>query len=386
MQKGIVAVSGGPDSMALLDILRKKNMYSLFVAHVNYQKRETAYRDENLVREYCEKYNIPYKVLYPKYTTGNFQSWAREVRYHFFKECALEFEAPYVFVAHQMDDYIETYIFQKRRNMVCDTFGLASQTKREGYEIIRPLLMWEKKDLENYCIENHVPYGIDESNLTNHYTRNQIRHSIVENMSKEEKVDMLKKIDEENRLWNEQRSKASLFKGDMNSKPNWIELEMFLFQYTKKHYSKKHMESLLTQLHSNILVEVDGYDVENYHGQLIVSKQKEAVYDIYDSMTYVEKDLYQFKQDGKRIESILLKEEDFPIVVRTVKDTDFIQLRFGKKNVHRFFIDRKISKIKRKYWLVVENAAKEIIFVPGIGCNVEHFSVKPNIFMLQCNL
>ena len=48
-KKFIAAVSGGPDSMALLDMLRKKGKYSLFVAHVNYQKRETAYRDETLV-------------------------------------------------------------------------------------------------------------------------------------------------------------------------------------------------------------------------------------------------------------------------------------------------------------------------------------------------
>lgn len=386
MQNCIVAVSGGPDSMALLDILRKGGQYSLFVAHVNYQKRETAYRDETLVKEYCDKYQIPYKVLYPVYEKGNFQSWAREVRYAFFKECALEFGASLVFVAHQMDDLIETYIFQKRRNMICDVYGLAGQTKREGYEIIRPLLMWEKKELEEYCIVNKVPYGIDESNLTDHYTRNQIRHSLMDSMSKEEKISYLKRIDAENIRWQNEKEQAQKFNGDMSNNPSWLELELYLNRYTHKHYSKKHMCSLLEQLHKNILVEIDGFDVENYQGHLIVSKEKEKVHDVYPCLTYINKDTYCLSREGKTIESICVSEADFPLVVRTVHDTDVIQMRFGKKKVHRFFIDRKIPKVKRKYWLVVENARGEVIFVPGIGCNVEHFGLKPNLFMLQCNL
>ncbi|MDO4465601.1 MAG: tRNA lysidine(34) synthetase TilS [Bacillota bacterium] len=386
MKKGIVAVSGGPDSMAMLDMLRKEGVYSLFVAHVNYQKRETAYRDEKIVKEYCQKYDIPFKVLYPEYDSGNFQSWAREVRYQFFKEYAKEVGAKFLFVAHQMDDLLETYIFQKRRNMVCDTFGLAVRSSRSGYEIYRPLLSYEKKELEQYCIENEIPYGIDESNLTNHYTRNQIRHSIIDTMSRKEKQEMVSKIEEENKIWQERRKKAMCFQGNMEDNPDWLDLETYLFSFTKKHYSKKHMNSLLEQLRKNILVSIDGYDVENYHGKLLVSKEGSFVYDVYERLSYVNKGTYIFCQNGKTIESLFVREEDFPLVVRTVKDTDTIQLRIGKKNVHRFFVDRKIPKSKRKYWLVVENSKKEIIFVPGIGCNVSHFGIKPNLFMLQCNL
>lgn len=386
MQKGIVAVSGGPDSMALLDMLRKEGEYSLFVAHVNYQKRDTAYRDEKIVKEYCQRYDIPFRVLYPVYESGNFQSWARDVRYLFFKEYAQEIGAKYLFVAHQMDDLIETYIFQKRRNMVCDTFGLATRSSRSGYEIVRPLLSFEKRELEDYCINNHVSYGIDESNLTDHYTRNQIRHSVIERMSKDDKKKMVLQIEEENRSWQEKRKQAMCFQGDMNQKPSWLELETYLHSYTKKHYSKKHMCSLLEQLHKNVLISLDGYDVENYQGHLLVSKQKERVYDVYDSLCYLSKENYILCEKGRVIESLCVTEEDFPLVIRTVRDTDTIQLRIGNKNVHRFFVDRKIPKSKRKYWLVIENSKKEIIFVPGIGCNVEHFGIKPNLFMLQCNL
>ena len=94
MSKCVVACSGGPDSMALLDQLNKQG--------------DTADRDEKIVKEYCKKYDIPVRVLYPVHEKGNFQAWARDVRYAFFEEVADEFDTKLLYVAHQMDDVIET--------------------------------------------------------------------------------------------------------------------------------------------------------------------------------------------------------------------------------------------------------------------------------------
>ncbi len=58
----LVAVSGGPDSMALLDMCRRMSFY-IEAAHVNYHKRSTAERDEKIVRDYCDKYNIVFHKL-----------------------------------------------------------------------------------------------------------------------------------------------------------------------------------------------------------------------------------------------------------------------------------------------------------------------------------
>ena len=91
MSKCVVACSGGPDSMALLDQLNKQGK-DIVVAHVNYKHRDTADRDEKIVKEYCKKYDIPVRVLYPVHEKGNFQAWARDVRYAFFEEVADEFD------------------------------------------------------------------------------------------------------------------------------------------------------------------------------------------------------------------------------------------------------------------------------------------------------
>ena len=80
------------------------------------------------------------------------------------------------------------------------------------------------------------------------------------------------------------------------------------------------------------------------------------------------------KNEGKTIEMFSVDAPDFPLVIRRVRVNDTIQMRFGNKNVHRFFVDRKISKIHRKYWLVVENKVGNVIFVPGLGCDVKHYS------------
>ena len=72
MSKCVVACSGGPDSMALLDQLNKQGK-DIVVAHVNYKHRDTADRDEKIVKEYCKKYDIPVRVLYPVYEKENFR-------------------------------------------------------------------------------------------------------------------------------------------------------------------------------------------------------------------------------------------------------------------------------------------------------------------------
>ena len=83
--KMVIACSGGPDSMALFALCLDQGI-DVVVAHVNYHKRETADRDEQIVKNFALQHNVPVCVLHPVYESGNFQNWAREVRYQFFYE------------------------------------------------------------------------------------------------------------------------------------------------------------------------------------------------------------------------------------------------------------------------------------------------------------
>ncbi|RGS31670.1 tRNA lysidine(34) synthetase TilS [Eubacterium sp. AF22-8LB] len=381
MLKCVVACSGGPDSMALLDQLNKQGR-DIVVAHVNYKHRDTADRDENIVKEYCQKYGIPVRVCYPIHEKGNFQAWARDVRYAFFEEVADEFDTKLLYVAHQMDDVIETYFFQKKRNMICDYYGLKQESSRHGYKIIRPLLSYTKVELQMYCVENGVSFGIDESNLTNHYTRNVIRHTQIEKMSRKEKEEWILKIEEENAVWKKQRNQINLFlKGWnydiqllLNQENAWLYLDSFLFNTLHHHFSRKYMEELCIQLKSNVLIEIENYLLERHNNKLyFLPKPKDVNYKL-NALRVGEYEDFTILSQGNRIEGFSVEASDFPLIIRRVRANDSIKMRFGNKNVHRFFVDRKISKIQRKYWLIVENKLGHVIFVPGLGCDVEHYS------------
>ena len=381
MSKCVVACSGGPDSMALLDQLNKQGK-DIVVAHVNYKHRDTADRDEKIVKEYCKKYDIPVRVLYPVHEKGNFQAWARDVLYAFFEEVADEFDTKLLYVAHQMDDVIETYLFQKNRNMICDWYGLKEKSVRHGYQIIRPLLNFTKSELQQYCNDNGVSFGIDESNLTNHYTRNVIRHTQIEKMDRNEKEEWILKIQNENDFWQIKREGIEDFLKNwnkdvdslLNQEDAWLCLDTFLFQALSHHFSRKYMEELCVQLKGNVLIEIENHLLERHNEKLYLMPKPQNVYYTLNELEYKDYKEFSIMNQGQTIESFSVEASDFPLVVRHVKVNDVISMRFGNKNVHRFFVDRKICKIYRKYWLVVENNAGKVIFVPGLGCDVEHYS------------
>jgi tRNA(Ile)-lysidine synthase len=119
----VLAVSGGPDSMFLLDKMRSER-YRFIVAHVNYQKREESDFDERLVKQYCQKYSLPceiYQVQSSEHASiANFQAKARKIRYDFFQKLADKYQTEYIVVAHHCDDHLETYLLQKQRKSLVD--------------------------------------------------------------------------------------------------------------------------------------------------------------------------------------------------------------------------------------------------------------------------
>jgi tRNA(Ile)-lysidine synthetase-like protein len=78
-----------------------------------------------------------------------------------------------------------------------------------------------------------------------------------------------------------------------------------------------------------------------------------------------------------------LAESDFPLTIRSPRAGDAIEMRFGRKRLNRFFIDRRIPRWQRAVWPVVANRAGQVILVPGLGCDCQHFSMMPDFNVLQ---
>lgn len=178
-----VGVSGGADSMCLLHILsRIKEEYGIILkaVHINHGIRgEEALRDENLVREYCNKLGIELLVfqkdipyLAKEMGLGE-EECGRVVRY----ECFALAQCDAVATAHSLSDSIETMLFNLIRGT--GVRGLCGIPPVRKDNIIRPLIDCTREEIETYCSENRVPYITDSTNLTDNYKRNFIRHNII---------------------------------------------------------------------------------------------------------------------------------------------------------------------------------------------------------------
>ena len=180
--KLIVGVSGGPDSVCLLDVfvkLTKKYNLKLHIVHVNYELRgEDSKKDEIFVRELAKKYNIEVTVLKPKKRTykGNLENCLRNIRYDFFEKVRSELDYDLIAVAHNQDDQAETVLMRIIRGSgLAGLGGIRIKTRN----IIRPLLQTSKTDILAYLKANNLKYRIDKSNFEKKFTRNSIRHGLL---------------------------------------------------------------------------------------------------------------------------------------------------------------------------------------------------------------
>lgn len=180
-KKLLLAVSGGIDSMVLLDLLNKLR-FNICVVHCNFQLRgKESDGDEMLVREICQDSYIPYFIEsfdtleFAKENKLSIQLAARKLRYDWFQEIiSLGFD--YVLTAHHLDDNVETFLINFTRGTGLE--GLTGIPAQNG-NIIRPLLPFSREEIENYALENKIQWREDSSNASDKYFRNKIRHDIV---------------------------------------------------------------------------------------------------------------------------------------------------------------------------------------------------------------
>ena len=178
--KLLLAVSGGVDSMVMVDLFHKSG-FNYEVAHVNHSTRKgQSDKDAAFVKEFCQKFGVPcyIKVLdYDSLSKGNFQSNARDARYSFFESIMLKKKIDFLATAHHMDDRWETFFMNLNRKSGIS--GLTS-LKSKVDNIIRPLLCFTKAEIQEYAHENNIAFVVDTSNDTDDYTRNKVRHHLTE--------------------------------------------------------------------------------------------------------------------------------------------------------------------------------------------------------------
>lgn len=185
--KIVVGVSGGPDSVCLLDVLAtlsKKFAFELHIAHVNYNLRGSdSIKDCELVKKLGDKYGIQVSLIGPNKADykGNLESNLRNLRYDFFEKLRNELGFDLIAVAHNLDDQAETVLMRIIRGSGLE--GLSSiKAKRDT--VIRPLLKISKKEILAYNKQNKLKFRLDKSNKNLDFTRNRIRHELLPYLEK----------------------------------------------------------------------------------------------------------------------------------------------------------------------------------------------------------
>jgi tRNA(Ile)-lysidine synthase len=208
VKKYIIAVSGGVDSVTLLDMLMTPDRGSriedrdngglsalrssiqypqsqLVVAHVDHGIREESAGDAEFVRELAAKYGLKFEIYKSNLGAKASESTAREVRYKYLRRCCKKHGASAIITAHHQDDLLETAILNILRGT--GWRGLSSLrpvSDRQNVKIIRPLLDKTKAQLIDYAKTNQLKWREDHTNINQDYLRNYIRHTLLAEAAK----------------------------------------------------------------------------------------------------------------------------------------------------------------------------------------------------------
>ncbi len=202
--KYIVAVSGGVDSVVLLDLLSRQKNLELVVAHFDHGIRKESKKDAQFVEELAAKYNLPFISKEEKLGEAASEEAARSARYTFLEAARTKQKAVAIITAHHADDVLETMII----NILRGTGWRGISALRSEKTIIRPLLHLQKDELYNYAKQRSLLWCEDETNTDEKYLRNYVRLNITSKLSLSEKQRFLKLHDGQVDLQKEMNEEA----------------------------------------------------------------------------------------------------------------------------------------------------------------------------------
>ena len=392
-----VAYSAGIDSQVLLNIaykLKDKLNYNLIAIHVNYNLRgEESIGDEMFARDTAQNYNIDIYVKQiekGKYNNKNTQLEARRDRYLFFKELYNKKIYDYLLIAHNKDDLTETIIYRMIKGSGTNIYKALS--KKRKY-VLRPILNFYRKDIEEYAKQNNLSHREDSSNKTNKYSRNKLRNVIIpmlEEINSQAKNNIIKfayRVYEESNILrkkvNKTYKKIEISRNKINIKniKNKLLLKKIIIKFLFKNnieITEKRLLEILKIIYSkkpNIALRLDDYNLTKSYCLLEIVKDNDINA---DSITVYNDGVYNFAGKTINIKTVLNKDIDykkniyikktFPIVIRKRKEGDFLYSypNGEKKYLRKILIDLKVPFKDRDLIPIIEseNEAAAIYLEP----------------------
>ena len=390
----ICAVSGGVDSICLLDVLKKLD-YKVVLAHVNHHKRLESKHEAKAMENLAKTLKIPFELLdYYADNTANFQDHARKARYAFFKDLAKKYQTKYIATAHHLDDQAETILMRLASGSNLYGYGgIAINLDLDAVEIARPLLCVTKEELYNYAKENNLVFFEDVSNASNDYLRNRIRHNIVPEFKKLND-DALNKFQEYSiqikEAFNFIRKQSIKYLDELNNNiivSSFNELDIAL----KKDilcllFERYHLEKNNDLINKCLLLISNAQNKTlNLKGNLIFSVEydlakitnKNEVKDYCEFLTLDNEcfilNKYHFyfskkiPQNNANYLKLCYNNLKLPLKIRNRNTGDFIQMSYGNKKVARIMIDAKVTNTEREEIPLIFDAEENLMWIYNLA-------------------
>lgn len=397
----VVGVSGGSDSVALLDLLLNSIDHSkIVVAHVNHHVRIESDIEEEYLKNFCLEKNIIFETTkFLEYKENNFENEARKRRYKFYENLLLKYNSKFLFLAHHGDDLIETVMMKiVRGSNLTGYSGIKEITNKKNYFIIRPLLKFTKEDIITYNKENNLVYFNDRTNEDTNYTRNRYRKTILPLLKKEDPLVHLKFLKYSNIL-QEYDSYITKICQDLIIKKYQDKIKINDFKEEDPFIQKNIIYLLLVKIYNNednlikekhlinilnIIKSTKPNQKTNLPKGYIAIKEYNEVY-----FTKKIKDKTNYKIELKPfniIDNHIIKKIDntnnngndicildsstitLPLYIRNRKEGDYLEVKNlkGKKKVKELFIEAKIPLNKRNSYPLLVDSNDNILWVPNI--------------------
>lgn len=183
----VVAVSGGVDSVVLLDLAVKNRNAHLVVAHFNHGMRDQSHLDADFVAELARSYQLEFVTERATLGKQASEATARAARYQFLNAVRQRHQAEAILTAHHQDDWLETAIINFKRG--CKRHGYSSLQSTGSLQ--RPLLMYSKEAIVAYAQQAQLSWREDASNTDLHYLRNYIRAKILPKFTSQQRQQLL---------------------------------------------------------------------------------------------------------------------------------------------------------------------------------------------------
>ena len=394
----IVATSGGPDSMCLLDLIVHNTDLKVICAHINHKLRAESDEEALMVKDYCTGNNITYEYYEINGYKGNTEDYARKKRYAFFEKLLKKHNSTYLLTAHHGDDLIETMLMRLLRGNIDNISGFSKITKRDGYYLYRPLIIKTKKNILDYCKKNNINYAVDQTNYSDNYTRNRIRKNILPYLKKENinvHLNFLKlseRLFESNNYIDKELNKKikklyvdnTLFLNKFNKEDFFIK-EKIIYNILKSIYQ----EDIKLVKESHIFKIINVINSKKPNLQVALPKRKLFVKE-YDIGKIIEKEEvnsfdYILENEIKLINGDIIKKIDdtleksnyiikinskdivLPLHIRSKKNGDAIKLKnCGHRKVKDIFIGCKVPLMERKYYPILTDDNDTVLWIPGL--------------------